>query len=235
MLVAGAFTAPATTIYAARVKDGVVIAADGLKRYVNGGKTVSQEKVCKIHRSDRIVWAASGLSDYLDFSLDDLVAESVRGRSVTAAAAHFRSIAPARLQQALATAQRRNPAEYAQWTAKPTLNVVFAGWEGDLPVLSVLEFRAPGGRVSVSESRCPGTCGAADGSMWVATGVHEHLSTRLKDLVKPGVSPPLTLVRDVMEEQIRATPDRVGPPIAILVWGRPGQQWWDGVRGACAP
>jgi hypothetical protein len=116
------------------------------------------------------------------------------------------------------------------------LTIVFTGLENNEPVLSVRRFSPhvrPDGSIilSLAGQDCPGDC-LAGGVVFHETGRHDAIDKFLE--MNPNAWHTGVNSRHLIELEIAAVPESVGPPIDTLQLTKDGARWIDkDPRSAC--
>jgi len=223
--------AQATSIIVVRTPTVIVLGADSKRIFGSTGKSAS---ACKIGISKNVVWAAAGMVETSggSFSAHRMAADSIAAPGdLGTRVADFERTVMVKLRDRLngSTGKRR------EWILRrvenqPALEVVFAAFEEDVPHIYVTEFYAePDGitgafAIRVKRSESPST--TFPNSTIFALGRHKVAEATIHST--PTMWATLGLagaVRHLIELEIAAGPEEVGPPIAIVKITKKGPHW----------
>jgi hypothetical protein len=207
--------ATATSIVIMRTTTGFVVGADSLARVeeVNGTRRAGQ--ICKVGSLGPNQYVAvAGILEFLPSGLDTWrIIETIAARG-----------APLPVMGAQIESELRAVLDAtASWSADPIkVQVALFGFEADRPValLSTYESKVDGAGKIVSRTS---TELLSDEVLFLGESV------AAADLVKSrgriNKEDPIAGVRELIQAQIQATPDSVGPPINILKIDAAGYTW----------
>ena len=233
----------ATTIVAIRTNKNIVLAADS-KEYTlaTASQPRSVQSVCKIRQSGSVFFTTAGLrrthnpqTGQVLFNLDDEISAMIAsGGTFSQIADRIMSSIPPRLQ-----------AVYDQRAGVfPTITVILATTEDGILKLIRCRFEPVeryvipfgfGMQVAASRADCPESC--KDGYMlWVDGEVQalgeflDQLNSagterNIRDVIKRSLADPVAVARELVQMQIDAKGDIVGPPIDILQITKGGAKW----------
>jgi hypothetical protein len=211
-------SAVGTTIVAVWTPSEVVIAADSM---VSGGRDFAVKgETCKIRLLGPTVFASAGFVANLPLQVDVYrIAEESVADSPREHAERFATRFIAEMGRVVRWAKEHEPEAWVEYQRNECFQAVFAGVENETPVLLLRTFRCAAdfqGRPFVIRERsldCPGDCdpaglrylplGTARSERPPVTFWREH-----KDVA--------TAVRLLVEEQMKANPDRVGGSVSVV-------------------
>lgn len=249
LVVSGAWHVKATTIVAARTADEIVIGADSKVTDTFGDAYTT--RACKIVQAGNLFFAYAGLArdNKTGFDAPRIAGEALRLAPAAANAdASVRvglltGLVATRLFDELKFLKRNHPEVYREKIeGKAFLKILVAGFERGKPLLFVRQFRAaPLGRegigVSVFQDDCLADCAGAGAAGGVVTrflgetdaidGLPEETPDFWKDGLADGV-------RRLIETEIAARAEYVGPPVDILRIDKRGGASWVEKKSECA-
>lgn len=217
----------ATAIVIVRTPTSVFIGADSV-RILNGTDRVL---VCKIARFGDVYTAAAGLVGYdpTAFDLSTFVekAASVVGPLASKSASLDDTIIRPLLDMA-ERLRRDDPAFTSRYLNTYFVQVAFVGLENGQPAIAQRRYMPKigvDGGLEMSVFACPSSECSADFDMFML-GETTAMRTRIKE---PNSRKDVQVaIHELIELQIRDTPERVGPPINILRIGSDGAHWLEG-------
>lgn len=223
LLCFGAFAAPATTIVAVRTKSEIWIGADSKVTDTFGNERESRP--CKIVAAAGVHFAYAGFARNAKtgFSVPQAAAAAL-AEEPTSAPTRKAEILGIRLGEKLESEIRGiRETDFVTYRekieGKTFLRILVAGFEKGKPVLLVRQFRfgqkADGGiGVIVSNDDCGTGCKDKIATRFLGeTAAIDGLPEETRDFWKPGYA---AGVRKLIELQIAAREDYVGPPIDII-------------------
>jgi hypothetical protein len=226
-LLLGPLPAAATTVVALIDKrhHRVVLAADSLVGRYYAGKT---DQDCKLIVKPECAFAMAGFLDKPDpyFHLQDLgdAACQLQG-TLKDKADGFIEIANDPVTSIAQYLQQNEPKFYSDTFSKNSGEfafVVFAGAENGKPVAYARGFKVTSdGSVNAISNDITGT-----GASGFFAGVTDHIAAYLKMNPNWTHMDTVALARKLVELEIAAHPDSVGPPISILTADRKGKLKW---------
>jgi hypothetical protein len=89
-------------------------------------------------------------------------------------------------------------------------------------------------RIDISTRSCPGIpCGNTGHPIIISTGQEDAIRSEINSLSRPGGLPAndAETARHLVEMEITARPDKVGPPISIVQINNSGARWIN--KGVC--
>jgi hypothetical protein len=239
VLLLGVFILPpdarATTIVAVRTPDSVLLGTDSKMTAADGAAVAGQ---CKIATANGVYWAVANLKkdEEHNFDLDEIAAAAMRGPgSVAARIAGFERAVPPKLAEVLNDTPDDVVKEFHE--NQPSIDIVFAGLEDGVPYIHRRYFEAriqrktddsrKGIFVRTVRPKCssdPG-CLTAIGSRRTVAGERARNPAMLSSM---GAA---QSIRHLIDTEIAAFPDVVGPPISVLEIDKGGSRWIS--RGVC--
>jgi hypothetical protein len=225
----------ATTIVAVRTPASVLVGTDSKMTAADGSAVAGQ---CKIATANSVYWAAANLKkdEEHNFDLDEIAAAAMRGPgSVSARIASFESAVPPKLAEILNDTPDDVFKEFHE--NQPSIDIVFAGLEDGVPYIHRRYFEArierktddtrKGIFVRTVRPKCSGDpgCLTAIGSRRTVEGERARNPAMFRSM---GVA---QSIRHLIDTEIAAFPDAVGPPIAVLEIDKGGSRWIS--RGVC--
>ena len=206
--------ATATTIVIMRTTTGFVVGADSLARVEEINGTLHAAHICKVGSLGPNQYVAvAGILEFLPSGLDTWrIIEKI------AASGGLLSAKGAQIESEL----RGLLDATASWTAEPVrIQVALFGFEAGLPVvlLSTYESKVDGAGkiVSTTSTQLPSDEVLLLGEFTAAADFAKSRGRTKED--------PVAGVRELIQAQIQATPDRVGPPINLLRIDAAGYTW----------
>jgi hypothetical protein len=206
--------ATATTIVIMRTTTGFVVGADSLARVEDINGTRHAEHICKVGSLGPNQYVAvAGILEFLPSGLDTWrIIEKIAARD---------GLLPAKGAQ-IESELRGLLDATAPWSAEPVkVQVALFGFEAGRPVvlLSTYESKVDGTGKIVSRTS----------TQLLSDEIVLFGEFAAADFAKSGgrinKQDPVAGVRELIEAQIQATPDRVGPPINILRIDAAGYTW----------
>jgi hypothetical protein len=227
--------AGATSIVAVRTPASVLVGSDSKMTAGDGAAIAGQ---CKIATANGVYWAAANLKKSADhnFDIDAITASAMRGPGglATRFAELEKAVAP-KLAEVLNDTPDDVFKEFHE--NQPSIDILFAGLEDGMPYLyrryfeARIERNADDARktifVQTMRPRCSiePSCVMAIGSHRTIDAERARNPTMLRSL---GVA---QSIRHLINTEIAAFPDDVGPPITVLEIDKGGLRWIS--RGAC--
>jgi len=217
----------ATAIVIVRTDSSVFIGADSL-RIINGTERVL---VCKIARFGEVYTAAAGLVWYdpTAFDLRWFVESAARTAGPLAwksAALDEGVIQPLTV---MAERLRRDDPDFTtRYLNTYFVQVAFAGFENAQPAIAQRRYMPKldkKGGLEMSVFSCPSNECSADFNMLI---LGETTAMRTRISAQKSGSDVQAAIRELINLQIQATPERVGPPINILRIAKEGARWLEG-------
>jgi hypothetical protein len=234
-----------TTLIVIRRERQITIAADSRTAYGIGGAPV---EICKIERlSGGVFFASSGL--VLDtrtdggFSATAIALNGKPGAIAFRAAAFAEAIKGPLLQSAHWARQHAPEAAYREFFGGNNaviLNAIFIGMENRVASVREVDFTkiedAQGNpvRIDIATRACPSSCGDATQPLIISMGQNDAVRSEINSLVtRPGgfFANDAETARRLVETEIAARPDKVGPPISIVQINNSGARWIN--EGVC--
>jgi hypothetical protein len=221
----------ATTIVVARAANEIVIGADSKVTDTYGKELNSQ--VCKIQQSGNLFFAVEGLlrDKATGFNVPEIVSRALQVKTDATAAEKVNILTGFLTTELFAELNRvkhDSPAEFhTKLEGQTFLRIVIAGFEGNRPVVFVRQFRTAfvgsGMGVTIIPDDCLADCKGEVvtrflGETDAIEGVPEDNPGFWKDGLVPGV-------RRLMETEIEARSEYVGPPIDLLQIKAQGARW----------
>jgi len=215
-----------TTVIVMRTADGILVAADA-KGTRKGSNPPPQ---CKIQQYGSVFVAIAGVNKIESAGLDTervvRTAVATPGPLLSKVEA-FRTAASKYLFADLETVKKSNPTLYEQaYRGKRILDVTFASMNGEMPEAVVQTFFVDGAgtlhdlRSALSDHRV-----LASG-MTSAIKSYTDQNSEWYSQLGPDVA-----IRKMMQLEIAANKDAVGPPVSILKMDAVGARWVE--QGAC--
>jgi hypothetical protein len=227
-----AATAGATTIVAVRDRKEIVIAADSKVTDTFGNATGGV--ACKIVPVGKMVFAHAGFSrdTRTGLSVPDLVEKELLrnpGESVTEAADLAAAAVADRLGRELLLLKQNDPATFRiKIEGRTFLRLLFAGFDKKTPVIAVRRFRfgplpAGGTGILVTSDDCAAGCrGKIETRFLGETEAIDGLPEETRGFWKAGLA---AGARKLVETEIAARNDYVGPPVDIVSIKPKGIAW----------
>lgn len=225
--------AAATTIVAVKTPREIVIGADSKVTDTFGGATANQ--ACKIVQAGNLFFAYEGMTRNrrTGFDIVKLAAQALALRpaaSLSEKVSILTGFVTSRLFTELPNIKQNDPATYREKMegGQTFLTILVAGFEGGQPLLFVRGFRAvPLGRQTIGVSVVPDDC-LSDCRQEIVvksfgeTAAIEGLPEETHGFWTSGV---VEGVRRLIETEIAARSEYVGPPVDILRIDKSGAQW----------
>ena len=252
LMLGGWLDCGATTIVALRSDRRVVIAADGMLTISKNGSVVEHRETCKIHRTGDILFAHTGIDWYqplrpaftagVELSLPHALESALSGTgTVREKLVMAERTTRWTLERILSSMRREVPAEFNRRVGTVVLGILFGAIDHGVPVLKTYDYRLDldgvgGIRISSTAAICPGDCPKVNGMIVVGLGYRDLINdflpvTRFSEI--PTISWTDRLA-ELVQLEIRAAPEFVGPPVAVLELDTNGIHWYRGMRGACS-
>jgi hypothetical protein len=204
--------ATATTIVIMRTTTGFVVGADSLARVEEINGTLHAAHICKVGSLGANQYVAvAGILEFLPSGLDTWRIIAARDGLLSAKGAQIESELRGLLDAT------------APWSAEPVrVQVALFGFEAGRPVvlLSTYESKVDGAGKIVS-----GTSTQFLSDEVLLLGEIAAAADFAKSRGRINKDDPVAGVRELIQAQIQATPDRVGPPINILRIDAAGYTW----------
>lgn len=216
----------ATAIVIVRTDSSVFIGADSL-RIINGTERVL---VCKIARFGEVYTLAAGLVAYdlTAFDLRTFVERAARGAGSLASKMSALDEQVVRPLTLMAERLRRDDPEFTtRYLKRYFVQVAFVGIENGQPVITQRRYMPKldvKGELDMSVFGCPSNECSAVFDMFMlgeTTAMRGHKNARKGSDVQ-------AVIHELINLQIQATPERVGPPINILRIAKDGARWLEG-------
>lgn len=229
----------ATTLVAVRGPDYVVLASDSRIGLIYTQK-MNRVAGCKIQQFGTFFIGISGIAtDPRGFNAYDLVRKvSVQAGSLAAIADRFSSAALEPFKVSVRKLREEHPADFAKYcNNRDCLQVAFARIEDGVPELSMrcfhVKIRAGDIVVEPADNNdCPGNCEA--GWAIALCGMHDNADALLRQTPNfweiKGV---FEGANELIETEIKANSEDVGPPVSILLIDKTGPRWAPGHQGVC--
>ena len=223
-----------TTIIGIRTPESVVIAADSMGTFRGGGLPEYIRKVCKIFNVQGAGFAISGLikDPKRDLDLEREIAEVVWNRyPIHKAAALIEYRLKDLLSAELDRLKQENQALFLKTITGEggyVTSFILATIEDGKPFAVGVGFQAkelPNGRIEIKPSRisCPGDC---DGGVYMfMLGEQGPINTYIKEHGEKFKMSPVDGAKFLVQLVIEAMPEKVGPPIDVLVVAPNGIFW----------
>jgi len=220
-----------TSIVAIMTTDSIVIGSDSKATTTDGLKATS---LCKIGSTHGIFWAFSEYSrdTGLNFSVDVTVHKAMETKgSLAERVVTFEKMIKPELKRNIEIRMAGSGDEWfrARAEGKPVLEVLFAAFENEKPLLPCRTFIAHrvGDRIKIDSVTIPAPEVRPEAPITLALGHHETI-----DNMAPEEKASLVLnlgvegaVRALVEKEIAACPKFVGPPIAVVHIYTTGPRW----------
>jgi hypothetical protein len=230
------FCAPvnATTIVVMRTGDGaVIIAADGL---------AIQDDVpvpcCKIQNTGSVWVAISGPAFIGQFNAFQIANQSIlQSKNIHGAVEAFIKAIPELFAARIMAMKTGNPKEYARITSEPEpLEVAFAAIEDGIPKYVIVRFTISDNAdrtiaVTPHYKSCPGSACPSKTTDAQFLGENEAAKRRFNKPDIKSSNDAFLVSRKLIESEIAARPEKVGPPISIVAIAADGPHWK--FRGEC--
>ena len=238
--------AQGTTIVAVRTQTTIVLGADGKAIAEDwGGIRTEARGVCKIGVAKDVVWGESGILEVRtrNFSVDQIAAASMSMvGDLDVRIKTFENAMLPKLTEILSASKTNSPAWFhVRFENQPAVGIVFAAFVDGVPNLRSRDFIARSDQISgaVSVAIKPHDSPSAafpNSASHVSARLGRHVLADDEIKKNPLIWDRLGLpgaVRHLIEMEIAAVPDEVGPPIAIIEITNAGRRWIS--RGQCAP
>jgi hypothetical protein len=222
-----------TSIVAVRTSTEVVIAADSL--VTNPSRP--PEAVCKITLlGAKRAFALARLAEYHVVQFDAValaMQAATKGRNLKQVEFAFRASTKPELIKALTAMKTHAPEIYKEFSPL-ALETLFAGIDNGTPLLIVtyyLPVVAEDGTITLkTQSRfCPGACG--EPAFFTFLGEYAAINAEFRSTIESKT--PINAAHDLVQLEIDAASDTVGPPIAVLRISKVGYEW--PYSGKCQP
>ena len=234
-----------TTIIAIRRQGKITLAADSKR--LNGTKTGFEAvNVCKIWHTDSVYFAFSGIYEdgQTGFSASQIALNGKAG-TIDFRATQFAEAVKTPLLRVAQRAHREAPeADYRQYFGQNNvaiLEAIFVGMENHVAAYQYVRFMkiedAQGTPIQIEPKiqSCPGNfCGEKGQVGVMPMGQSDAALAKFNRMVAGLGGMPdddVGIVRHWVDAEITDQPDKVGPPISILVLDDGGVHWID--KGEC--
>jgi len=223
----------ATTVVSVRANDGFIIAVDSKVTYVgHGNGNKGPAVVCKIFQLGPLYFTFAGLANDRNRGF---FPEKIMANNFSAADSFAHNIE--RIDRAVSDSlkaemrrlQTEDPDGFA-FNNKPgadTLSIIAGEMVNGSPYMSGRGFQyvTKAATVAISRLNCPGDC--LDGVEFFLAGSAKVTKNNLVEFLNNGkiAHDLVTESRKLVEAEIRASPDEVGPPITILKVDKNGASW----------
>jgi hypothetical protein len=221
-------TTLATIVVGVRALDGFIIATDSKATY-GPGIIKGPAAVCKIYQSGSLYFAIAGLANdrNRDFFPERIVASNFSaGDSLPRSMEKLEPAMSDALQVEMKRLKTEDPDAFA-YSSRPKvdmLSIIAGEMVDDVPQMSGRSFGyiSETATINISRMDCPGDC--ANGTMFFFAGKGELAINTAKNFPYPR----LNLTEDaryLVNLEIQASPEDVGPPITILRVNKGGATW----------
>jgi hypothetical protein len=233
----------ASSIVVMRNADEIVIGTDSRRISAPGEdlRYARTELVCKIVRADNIFIASAGIAGIIpdsphgeippEFDLAKIMNKAALGkRNILDKADTVTKAVQSILLKISWWAKEKKPALFKKmFIGKELLQVVMAGMENDSPTIIVIAFKprisASGElKIDVEYHPCPGIA-CPEGSVYILMGKHEAIDRYLPQTPAIWKNDSVEVVRKLLEIEVAAERETVGPPIDILRISKNGSEW----------
>ena len=221
-----------TSIVVVRTPRLIVLATDSLA--LEGNEALMKTSTCKIQHEGSIYFATAGVSGEAasGFDADKLARRAIlQTKSLRAAASRFGLIASPAFSTVLKRIRRLAPNVYqTEIKAHPQpLQTLFVGMESGTPAFVLVYFTIDddlGGKLKIGthQSDCPGTCGHPLAIEAIGENDAVKAIPRLL-LLQAASNDPISAAKSLVQAEISAAPQRVGPPISIVTLDSTGPAW----------
>ena len=231
----------ATTLVIVGNPRHIVVAADSMSdKVTNNGRTV--KATCKIVSAGKFVYASAGFTEDVKFNADKIAERSARRKG--SIAEHVKWYAKDAQQPFLEMMKRFHqslPEMYKRTVSSngSTLVTIFAGIENDRPAVALVEFMVindPSGKPKEAKTNigaCPGLfCVDPKMDFWRVFGQNDAAIQAVTRTPRFWTGNDAVDARKLVQIEIDAIPDRVGPPIDLVEIDSTGLHWIE-PRGSC--
>jgi hypothetical protein len=222
-----------TTLIGIRTTDGFVIAADSKVTY-RGPGIAGPATVCKIYQTGPLYFALAGLASdrSRDFYPGTIVASNY---SATDSFARNVEKIERAISESLIVEMKRMKTEdpdgfaFNQRPGADTLDIIGGEMVNGTPQMFGRGFIYVDETATVSITRrdCPGDC--ANGVMFFFAGRTDVVKKKVDGFFSENergiVHDPVTDARNLVEDEVQASPEDVGPPITVLRADKDGASW----------
>lgn len=228
----------ATTIILVRTDQSVYIGADSMRILSTVSEPRGRLLVCKIRRVGNTYVVASGPVEYppTGFVLSELVDRAARSPGSLADKADALDGIALKPFTEVATHLRAHHPQFSHlYLDSYFIQVAFVGFEDGKPVVTMRKYmpKIAQDLLSLSVASCPSTECPPAVNIWLIGGgkvAWGRLASDPRFLLDRDTP---DAIRELINLQIAATPDKAGPPISILRVQAMGARWIE--RGACPP
>jgi len=231
----------ATTLVIVGTPRHVVVATDSMSdKLTNNGHTVNT--TCKIVSAGKFVYASAGFTEDIKFNADKIAGHSAQRKGTIAEHAKWYS---EDTQQPFLEMMKRFhqslPELYGRTVSSngSKLVTVFAGIENGRPALALVEFMVindPSGKpkdVKTNIGACPDVfCVDPRMDFWRVFGQNEAAIRAVSGSSRFWTGNDALDARKLVQIEIDAMPDHVGPPIDVVEIDFTGLRWVE-PRGSC--
>ena len=224
-----------TSIVAVRTLDAIFIGSDSKIIDGDGGDAGN---ACKIVGFKGIYFGIARIwsSPVQEFSVASVAADTLNSNSdLESKITHFENALVPPLERLLMALKTTDPARFQrELEGHSAVDTLFVGFDGDYPVLLFRSFIVRNSTsqrttLRIKREECFRHCSEA--LAYVTLGQHELIDKALAenpDLWKIGFA---EAIRKLINLEISAEPNSVGPPISILTIDKDGPRWIE--QGAC--
>lgn len=220
----------ATALVVIRSDREIIIAADSLQTFQDRSRRGSLE-ACKIIRTPNGVVAFSGTVGGTGFNPTAIAVDALNQAGTLSQRAHrFSNNVQPSMTQFLRSLRDESTRRFEDaFQVPPVMEVVFATFEREVPSLAVRAFRVnPRAvdpfRIQLTSLNCTATSNDCRPLEVLALGRQDAMASVASRL--PDRPPNLvSAARQMIEAQIVATPQDVGPPIDVIKISADGMQW----------
>ena len=224
-----------TSIVAVRTPNAIFIGSDSKMIDGDGGDA---GRVCKILGYKGIYFGIARIwsSPAQGFSVASVATDALNSNSnLESKVTHFEKLLVHPLERLLISLRAADAARFQrELDGRSAIDTLFVGFEGGYPVLLFRSFvvrnrTSRGVTLRIKREECSRDCSEA--LAYVALGQHEVIDEALAenpDFWKIGFA---EAIRKLINLEISAKPNFVGPPISILTIDKNGPRWIE--QGAC--
>ena len=218
-----------TTVVAFRTPNDIHVAADS--RMTSTANPQDYRPYCKIRKVGSTFFAFAGIAEFYPtgFNLADISAEACQGPgTVFEKARRLETLVKPPLAN-IVKFMYQGPRQNVRIPASYDIGVLICAVEHGIPVMAVRKFvpvftRSRFDSIFVDRLDCPGRSVPTNGTFLAMLGhrevVRQHLADR--QLFAGGV---VSGIRRLVQYEIDANPQAVGPPIDILEIGKTAYRW----------
>jgi hypothetical protein len=228
-------TAGATSVIVVRTPSTIYLGADSKIKSLDGSR---QGTFCKIGISHDIFWGEAGIiSDAITHFDSTSIVNNIMSQtsSISTRIADFENVTLLSLRNVLRSLRDSDPLNFVQKYGDrrvPAFQIVFAYFYNDAPRVIAIDFMTK--LNNIGEPDIDVVEHNFDDIYFIFIGQHKAIEAEIahnKSIWKDYGIP--TAIRHLLQIEISAVPEDVGPPIALVEIDQNGASWIS--KGVCSP